>query len=270
MPSEQEKRLKMQVEVTGAGMPLVLVPGGLTGWLSWEPHAERLSNTRKVIRVQLLNVQYGFENRRLPPRYSVKTETQALASTLDELRLNAAVDIAAWSYGALVTLDYALDNPGLVRSLTLIETPALWILHKLGKLDAEAKQNEEVMRALHGDISEEMLEQFLCAAGLCPPGQSPRTLPQWPLWVQYRQALRNSPAVLTHKDDLKRLHAFKRPVLLVKGTGSAKFLHQIIDLLSAELPSAQVVEMPGGHAPQIVSIDRFLEQMKAFQAGVQD
>jgi hypothetical protein len=86
MPNEQEKRLKMQAKVTGDGKHLVLVPGGLTGWLGWEPHAERLSKTRKVIRVQLLNVQYGFENRRLPPRYSVKTESHALASTLDEFK----------------------------------------------------------------------------------------------------------------------------------------------------------------------------------------
>lgn len=270
MPSEQEARIKMQVKVTGDGMPLVLVPGGLTGWLSWEPHAERLSNTRKVIRVQLLNVQYGFENRRLPPQYSVKTESQALSAALDGLGLSKAVDIVAWSYGALVTLDYALDNPGRVRSLTLIEPPALWVLHKLGKLDAEAKQNEEVLRALHDDISEEQLEQFLCAVGFCPPGQSARKLPQWSLWVRFRQSLRNSPAVLNYNDDPTRLRAFQRPVLLVKGTGSAKFLHQIIDVLSTELPRAQVVEMPAGHAPQIVSMERFLEQMKAFQAGVQD
>ncbi len=77
--------MKMQVKVTGDGKPIVLVPGGLTGWLSWEPHAERLSNTREVIRVQLLNVQYGFENRPLPPQCSVKTESRALLAALDAL-----------------------------------------------------------------------------------------------------------------------------------------------------------------------------------------
>jgi len=71
--------MKMQSKVIGEGAPIVFVPGGLTGWLSWEPHAERLSKTRKVVRVQLLNVQYGFENRTLPKDYSVKMESQALA-----------------------------------------------------------------------------------------------------------------------------------------------------------------------------------------------
>ena len=260
--------MKMQAEVTGKGPPLVLVGGGLTGWLGWEPHAERLAANRRVVRVQLLNVQYGLENRPLPSGYSVKMEAQALAATLDELELSEAIDIAAWSYGALVTLDYALDNPARIRSLTLIEPPAFWVLRASGGLDAEAEQTAAMLRTLHGDISEDQLEQFLCGVGFCPPGQSPRKLPQWPLWVQHRQSLRNSPAALDHRDDLKRLRAFQPPVLLVKGTGSARFLHQITNVLAVELPNARIAEMPGGHAPHIASMDRFLEQMKAFQASV--
>jgi pimeloyl-ACP methyl ester carboxylesterase len=262
--------MKMRVKVSGKGPPLVLVPGGLTGWLSWEPHAERLSKTRKVIRVQLLNVEYGFENRKLPTGYSVTMESHALASALDDLSLNIAVDIAGWSYGALVTLDYALDNPDCVRSLVLIEPPALWLLHALGKVDTEVERNEEILHTFQGDISVDKLEQFLCSVGLCPPGQSPRQLPQWPLWVQYRQALRNNEAVLKHKDDPKRLRIFQRPVLLIKGTGSAGFHHRIVDLLAEEFPQAKVIEMPGGHAPHIVSMDRFLEEINRFQAGVRD
>lgn len=45
MPSGQEERLKMKVEVTGAAMPLVLVPGRLTGLLGREPHASALSKS---------------------------------------------------------------------------------------------------------------------------------------------------------------------------------------------------------------------------------
>jgi hypothetical protein len=33
--------LKMKARVTGEGAPLVLVPGGLTGWASWEPFVFR-------------------------------------------------------------------------------------------------------------------------------------------------------------------------------------------------------------------------------------
>ena len=255
---------RMQAQVAGDGAPLVLVPGGLTGWLSWEPHAERLAQTRKVVRVQLLNVQYALENRALPSDYSVKTESDALAATLEDLGLSGPIDIVAWSYGGLITLDYALDHAVRLRSLTLIEPPAIWVLRELGTVDAEAEQEIAVLRTLHGDISEDQLEQFMQAVGLAPPGQSVRELPQWPLWVRHRQSLRNSPAVLEHDDDLARLRAVGFPVLLVKGTGSAKFLHQVIDGLATQLPKAHVVEMPGGHAPQLVSMDRFLEELALF------
>jgi len=259
--------MEMQSKVTGKGEPLVLVPGGLTGWLSWEPHAERLSATRKVVRTQLLNVQYGLENRALPTDYSVKTESRALETTLGKLGLMMPLDLVAWSYGAAITLDYALGHPERVRSLTLIEPPALWVLRAQGLLDAEAKETMEMLQAIKGDISELQLEQFMKSVGFVPPGKSASEMPQWPLFVQHRQSLRNSPAVVQHEDDPQRLRDFKRPVLLVKGTGSARFLHQIIDALATTLPKAQVVEMPAGHAPQVVSMDRFLERLAIFQAG---
>jgi len=259
--------MKMLAKVTGKGRPLVLVPGGLTGWLSWEPHAERLSASRKVIRVQLLNVQCGLENRQLPADYSVKTESTALAETLGELGFKRPIDIVAWSYGALITLDYALDHPDLIRTLTLIEPPAFWVLRATMGLDAEAQQHVATLQKIYGDITEDQLEQFAGAVGLCPPGQSCREIPQWPLWLVYRQSLRNSPAVLKHNDDTQRLRGFKRPVLLVRGTGSAQFLHQIIHGLATQFPQARVVEMPAGHAPQIVSMGRFLEQLALFQDG---
>jgi hypothetical protein len=37
-------------DVKGEGEPIVLVPGGLTGWLSWIPHQERLSGRYRAIR----------------------------------------------------------------------------------------------------------------------------------------------------------------------------------------------------------------------------
>jgi pimeloyl-ACP methyl ester carboxylesterase len=260
--------MEMQSKVTGKGEPLVLVPGGLTGWLSWEPHAERLSATRKVVRTQLLNLQYGLENRPLPTDYSVKTESRVLETTLDKLGMRMPLDLVAWSYGAAVTLDYALGHPERVRSLTLIEPPALWVLRTQGLLDAEAKENIAILQTLSGDISELQLEQFMKTVGLTPPGKSAREMAQWPLFVQHRQSLRNSPAVVQHEGDPQRLRDFKRSVLLVKGTGSARFLHQIIDALATMLPDTQVVEMPAGHAPHVVSMDRFLERLAIFQARV--
>jgi len=282
------QQLKMLTKVSGIGAPLVLVPGGVTGWLDWELHTKRLKATRKVIRVQLLNVQYGLENRPLPPGYSVKMESRALKAAIDGLGLDTRCDIAAWSHGALVALDYALDNVERIRSLTLIEPPAWWALRSLREGDSQGTfYIREVGRAMgqgdvvadhatslpdigRDDVSEDVLEQFLYAIGICAQGQSARSLSQWPVWVRHRQSLRGAFAPVEHDDVLERLRMFTRPVLLVKGTGSVPFLHRVIDALATQLPRSRVVEIPRGHAPQIVSMDRFLKQMEEFQTEVQD
>jgi pimeloyl-ACP methyl ester carboxylesterase len=268
MATNAATALRMQTQVTGTGDPLVIVPGGFTGWRTFEPHAERLSSTRKVVRVQLLNVQYGLEGRPLGSDYSVKMESGALATTIKELGLAGPLDVVGWSSGGLIALDYALEHPTRLRSLTLVEPGAFWLLNEHDMADRQIAREIEPLGALgQDDISEEQLEQFFYAAGLAPllpQGESLRDLPQWPVWVQHRQSLRNSQAELRHKDDPAKLRSLQFPVLLIKGTGSTTYLHRIIDRLAEDLPHAEVVELPGGHAAPVEAMDVFIETVLRF------
>jgi pimeloyl-ACP methyl ester carboxylesterase len=254
-------KIQMQSEVTGSGRPLVLVPGGLTGWVSWEPFVKEFSEKQTVIRVQLLGVQWGLEDFPLPADYSVKTESNALAATLDSLDYRMPVDVVAWSYGAFTALDFALDHPQRIRTLTLIEPPAMWVLNATGRWDDEAQQTAEIMQVYRGEITEDMLADHLHHAGFIQPGQSARELPQWNSWVPFRRSLRVNPFVVSHHDEVQRLRDFQPPVLLVKGTGSTAWLHQVIDGLSENMPNSRVVEFAGGHAPHLVSRDSFLAEL---------
>lgn len=258
--------MKMQSNVNGKGTPIVLVPGGLTGWISWEPHAKILSEKHTVIRVQLLNVQYGLENRALPADYSVKTESEALSATLDSLGYATPIDLVGWSYGAFTALQYSLDHPDRIRTLTLIEPPAMWVLRSNGKLDESTQKETDFFLTLHGDITEDMLAEFLQHAGFIKPGQSARELPQWDKWVPFRQSLRNSFTVVNYNDDIKRLQNFQAPTLLIKGTGSSVWLHKIIDELAKNIPHSRIIEFPAGHAPHIVSMDKFMVELEKFQS----
>jgi pimeloyl-ACP methyl ester carboxylesterase len=161
-----ENVMKMQSIIRGKGTPILLVPGGLTGWLSWEPHSKILSNICTVIKVQLLNVQYGLENRELPTDYTVKTESEALAATLGSLGYTTPIDIVGWSYGAFTSLQYALDHPECVRTLTLIEPPAMWVLRSNGSSDETTQKEADFFLTLQGDITEDMLADFLVHADL--------------------------------------------------------------------------------------------------------
>lgn len=257
--------LIMHSEVRGEGSPLVLVPGGLTGWKSWEPFVSVFAKQqRKVIRVQLINVQAGEENRELPGNYSVKTEANALSNTLKSLGITGAADVVGWSYGAFTSLIYALDNPESIRTLTLIEPPAMWVLRETARFDEEAEQTAEFFKGFNGEITEEMLASFLVHAGFVTPGQKARELPQWNGWLPYKQSLRNNPYVVSYNDSIQRVKSFGKPVLLVKGMGSTGWLHKVIDGLADNLPNASVVEFPGGHAPHIVSRELFLKELEQF------
>jgi pimeloyl-ACP methyl ester carboxylesterase len=254
----------LQSNRSGQGSRMVLVGGGLTGWASWIPHQQRLSANRDVARLQPLSVQYGLEDRELPAGYSVRMESRALAAALDGLGWSAPIDLVAWSFGALVSLDFALENPGRIRTLTLIEPPAFWILSPAERDDRRVAELGALLRSLEGEITEEQLERFARGVGLVPPGVAVEALPQWPSWVEHRRSLRNSSAPLDHTDRIERLERFDRPVLLVTGTGTPWWLRRIIETLDEKLPHSRMIELPSGHAPQLVSIDDFLEELSRF------
>jgi pimeloyl-ACP methyl ester carboxylesterase len=259
--------LRMQSEISGAGAPLVVIGGGLTGWAGWKPLLPRLTPGRRVILLQPLNVQLGLESRPLPADYTVRMESGALKATLDSLVLNEPVDLIAWSFGAFATLDFVLSHPERVRSVVLIEPPALWVLPDHGRAHEEVARLETLVADPAAEVTEEILESFLNLAGFVPPGGSARRLPQWPGWIGFRQSLRNTPFLFTHLDQISRVRGFDRPVLLVTGTGTSPFLRHVIDTLGAEFPRARVIEMPAGHAPHLVSPDRFFAELKAFLAA---
>jgi pimeloyl-ACP methyl ester carboxylesterase len=258
----------MRTRVSGEGPRLVLVGGGLTGWASWEPHAERLAVDRTVALVQLLNVEYGLEDRQLPAGYSVRMESASLGRALDLLEWHGPVDLVAWSYGALVSLDFALNHPGRIRTLTLIEPPAVWLLPDRGRSDPDVRALRSLAKTMSDEITGADLQRFVRTVALAPPGTDPEELPQWPLWMEHRRSLRPGTSAVDHEDDISRLGAFDRPALLVVGTGTAPFLRQVHDTLAAHLPRVRTTEMPAGHAPHLVSMDRFLAELERFHSEV--
>jgi pimeloyl-ACP methyl ester carboxylesterase len=254
----------MPLEVSGRGPGLVLVGGGLTGALSWAPHAERLAPARTVARAQPLGVQLALDERPLPAGYGVRMESAALVRALDARGFRDPIDVVGWSYGGLIALDLALEHPARIRSLTLIEPSSFWVLPDHGRGDPKVRALEATERAWARGVSEDDLAAFLIDAAIVAPGESPRAHPRWPIWVRHRQALAAGFAEFDHRDDPSRLRAFRRPVLLVAGEGTAPYFRLVVDALARELPRGRVVELPGGHVAPLVAFDRFLDELAAF------
>lgn len=251
------------IEVIGTGQPLVIVGGGLTGALSWVPHAEALADHRRVARVQPIGVQRGVDHAPLPSGYSIRYEADALLKALDHLGWTDPADVVGWSMGGTIALDFALNHPERIRTLVLAEPDVPWALSEADRSDPEVRKGEDEARRWAEGVSEDALAQFM--GEMLGGGSAVRQHPRWPVWNAHRKALRSLIAIYQHTDDVRRLSTFDRPVLLVKGEGTARYNLMMVEALEGVLPRVRVVELPGGHLAPVAAPEEFIEGMETFQ-----
>jgi pimeloyl-ACP methyl ester carboxylesterase len=253
----------LQHEVTGAGDPIVLVPGILSGWVSWIPHAERLSKTKKVIRVQPIHSELANRGELPPPSFDWRTERESLRVTLDELGIERA-DLVGWSGGGRALIEFSAEYPARVRTLTLVEPAAYWVLERSDRRADLPRWDMELSERLAGRaVSEDDLIEFLRVAGMGAEGVDFRTLPPWPLWLQNRNALASDKILAWPERTLEDLRSFDRPVLSVYGDATEPWLRAVAELLGEVYPKCRVLELPGNHACHIQSIDLFMKELEA-------
>lgn len=257
----------LQLDDRGAGDPLVLVPGGLTGWVSWMPHQEHLVDRHRVIRVQPIHNELGSRGIPGDPDYTARVERESLRLTLDELGLERP-HLAGWSGGGLALIEFAIEYPDRVRSLTLVEPAAYWILARLGEGPDEDEESDGFFAGLFGqDVSEDELATFLRLGGLAGPGEDVRSHPNWGRWVEHRATLSWLSPLLDHPersvDDLARIGS---PALVTKGTNSSPIDRRVVDVLGERLTNVEVREFDGDHAHHIEQIDSFLATLEVHLA----
>lgn len=244
----------------GEGEPIVLVPGGLTGWLSWIPHQERLADDYQVIRVQPIHNELGSLGQPGEPGYTAEVEREALRMTLDSLGLERP-HLAGWSGGGKASLEFACAYSDRVRTLTLVEPAAYWILEQLGEQDEVVDELNAFIHPLFGkQVTPDDLATFLEYAGFVHDRKDAPSHPNWERWLPHRMALSWQGEELDHPDrSVDYLARVSCPTLLVKGTVTADWLIRVVDVLGERLPQASVVELAGDHASHIESMDAFLE-----------
>ena len=263
--SQSNAPLRLQSNVLGAGSAIILLGGGLLGADGWGGVPSLLSKTHRVINAQSLVVQYGLENRSLPAGYSLHTEVAALRASLDSLRIEVA-DIIGMSHGGVTALIFALENPQRVRTLTLVEPPAFWLLPNHGDDDVGARQMQQLVRSLRDAvITEADVERFRCLLGDCKNGGSPRQAPQWNQWVKYRNSLRGLHTIGDYKDDPARLRGLILPTLVVNGADTVAFHRTINATLIQLLPRAEPLELTGGHNSPASAPEYFVAEWQKFQ-----
>jgi pimeloyl-ACP methyl ester carboxylesterase len=89
-----------------------------------------------------------------------------------------------------------------------------------------------------------------------------REMPQWPVWIQNRNALASDLATAYPNRTLDELRSFDRPVLLVYGDATEPWLKAVQEVLGETYPRSRILQLPGNHACHIQSIDLFLKELE--------
>jgi pimeloyl-ACP methyl ester carboxylesterase len=254
-----------KVIVNGIGSPVVLLAGGRWDMQSFSAPAEVLSSKHKVIRMEHFNVQFANEGLNLPRGYSVQKESEAIGNTLDSLGIREPVILVGWSFGALMAMNFALDHPGRVRKLVLYEPPAFWVAKAKSESPPKMEQMIRLTQSFTPQalITEAQLAQFRCILDSCDT-VAIRKHPQWSTWAKNRDRLRGLSVVANHSDSIRRLQAFKKPVLILTGTGTVAFHRRINELLDAEFPDSTLKEIAGGHSAPQESVREFIQAVMDF------
>lgn len=235
--------------VEGEGTPLVMLPGGTLDISALSLVSRGMENLYKVIRMENLNVQYACKGKTLPKDYSVQMESESVKATLDSLQVGGPVILMGHSYGGLIALDYALKNPENVTALILLEPPVFGLAEARHESPEGMKDMIALTKELTTDaeITEDMVARFRCELLDCETTPI-RELPQWLIWLNQKDRLRGLSAAGEYKLDLKKVHQFKAPVLILTGTESVSFHKRINALLTVEFPNAMAESIDSDHA----------------------
>lgn len=104
----------------GEGEIIVFIHGGQEDYRVFMPQIELLSNKFQVV---TYSRRYNFpNNNEIKEEYNVKTEADDLKVLIS--MLGKPIHLVGHSYGGLIALEFAVNNPEMLKSLTLSE-PAL-------------------------------------------------------------------------------------------------------------------------------------------------
>ena len=262
----EDAAIALDAQCEGNGSPLVMLGGGTTGAAVFAPHAKKLADKFRVIRLQTLNVDRAHSLQPLPSNYSIRLEAQCMRRSIDRLSLNRPIDVIGHSLGALVALDFALNHPSAVRTLVICEPPAFWVIPAserdanpdVWKMFATVRNFEPTI-----EPTDEHLVAFMKGIGETDV-RAPADNVSQARWNARRRCLRGLSAVAEHVDDVARLADFRQPVLLVQGKETPLFHQRINERLAFHLPCSERLSLPGGHSSVLSAKGEFLAALRLF------
>jgi esterase len=231
MPVVNANDTELHYQVIGEGSPVLMIHGLLLGNMAtWYFGAmSRIVKTHRVILYDLRG--HGFSGKP-PSGYNLETMSRDLDALVDQLRLDTFA-LVGHSYGALIALRYALQNPARVTRLSLIEGP-LPAGRSLQMDDFRQQDPEAMLRALPDELQKQLLDGSR---------QGRRLMERLRFLLDDTDLLQH---LKTEEDvrneDLARL---KIPTQMIYGEKSQ--IRDVAERLAQHIPASSLFYLPGGH-----------------------
>lgn len=254
---------RVAYDVDGNGPAVVLIHAGVANRTMWDDQVAALSDSHRVIRYDTRG--YG------------ETETEAvefsnradIAALLDHLGEEAA-HVVGLSRGGQIALDFAIESPERVRSLTVVaggiggyESPA--------EMPAETWEPvEEMWKAKEW----EQLSDWETAFWADGPGQSPDRAPEVRRrvhdWVldNYRAEKEEGQPQPLDPPAAGRLGDLEVPLLVMLGTLDDPGTVESMRHLAETVPGARLEEFESAHMVNLEHPERFNRVLREFLDGV--
>ncbi|MCL4328898.1 MAG: alpha/beta hydrolase [Candidatus Thermoplasmatota archaeon] len=255
-------------EVSGKGLPVVLIHAGFLDSRMWDTQFEQFSEDFKIIRYDVR----GFGKSTLPgARYS---DAEDLKTLLDRLEIADAVFLGV-SNGGRICLDFAVEYPDRVRGLVLVdfgirgyestgpEEDKLWDFSaEMEKRYSELITKGEYMQAAALDVdiwspllSGEVRERILSIA-------TDNAIKQ----ANYKENFQVSP----DPPAFGRLKILRMPILMILGKKDVPGQAAVVSRVHELIPGSELVTIDDAdHVPSLSSpatfnrlVLQFLERLK--------
>ena len=235
----------------GDGAPLLFVHGLGGNADNWLHQRRAFREKRRVISVDLPG-----HGRSEGAEISFMRYWESIASLLDHLQI-PAIDICGLSKGARVALMLARRQPGLVRSVTVVNS-FLWLRPEDGQ---ERRRLYDLL--LLDDGGHAWAEALLAKMGIPADGAIAKGFRRSLATIR-PERIRERFYEMVDYDQRDELRSIECPVLIVRGERDGFIPPYCAEDMLARLPRSQIASLPTcGHLP-------YLEQPQAFNRVLED
>lgn len=259
---EQEDQNPMAYQVTGKGFPLVLIHAGGLDQQMWEQQIKTFSKNHKVITYDVRG-------------HGRSRATQDQLLEIDDLKAVLAKEgveqfhLLGLSFGAIIALDYALNEPDQVQKL---------ILASPGLVGFQEKNAEflgimsKYVAAIQAGKTEDVVDYLVRLNALGTKEELPEAVESYVRTsvAQYvNQANHLRIPKLKTLDPLAQVQKLSTSTLILYGDKDFNFIKENAKALDEQLPLSQLQAIPG--AAHLINMEQaalFNEKVLAFLNGM--